>query len=193
MSGLSLFGVTSAAFEESVSVLGTSFTIGESTGGSGNESGTNTALKILVSNASESQGSNLADTIAGPSFDSITPEWVQSVPIKLYNKGSAVLDIVGSAAYVNDPDTLRDDLFIEILAWNDTNNNGTVEESEIGESYGYDTILRFKNDTFNLGELGAESVKGYVLKFDGSGLSDVNIGKTAVYDFIFTAVEKATE
>ena len=194
MSCASLFGITSAAFEEKVSVAGASFTIGESSGTpGGEETGTNTALKIFVNNANSSQGSNLADMVTGPVFENVTPEWVQSVPIKLYNKGTTILEVVGSATYISDPDTLRDDLFIEILAWNDANNNGLAEETEIGESFGHDTILRFKNDTFSLGELSGESVKGYVLRFDGTGLSDVNIGKTAVYDFVFTGVEKASE
>ncbi len=194
LSCVSLFGVTSAVFEESASVAGVSFTIGEESSepGGGGTTG-NTALKILKNTAVSAEESNLADTINGPSFTNVNSTWVQTLPVKIYNKGGTVLDIVGTANYVNDPDTLRDDLYIEILAWNDANNNGTVEEGETGESYGHDTILRFKNDTFDLGELNGSSTRGYILKFDGSGLSEANIGKTAVYDFVFTGVEKVTQ
>lgn len=195
LSSLSLIGVTSAAFEEKVSVLGTSFTIasdvGEPVGGGGTTG--NTDLKILVSNSAAATGANLADSVNGSSFGDIKISWKQDFPIKIHNKGTKLLDIVGSANYINDPDTLRDDLFIEILAWNDANNNGTAEENEIGQSYGHDTILRFKNDTFSLGELGSASTKGYVLRFDGSGLSDANVGMAAVYDFVFTGVERVSQ
>lgn len=190
LSCVSLFGITSAVFEENVSVAGTSFTIGTSSGEPGGTTG-NTALKILKSNTAAASGSNLADTITGPAFENVNTTWVQTLPVKLFNKGTKTLAIVSGATYVSDPDTLRDDLYIEILAWNDTNNNGTVQEAEIGQSFGKNTILRFKNDTFALGDLTANSTKGYVLRFDGTGLSDANIGKTAIYDFIFTGVEKA--
>ncbi len=190
LSSASLFGVASAAFEEKVSVLGTSFTIGEMSDVPAPVN-SNTALKILKSNSSGSDSSNLADTVNGPAFNDVNQTWTQTFPIKLFNKGSKTLTIASGANYISDPDTLRDDLFVEILDWNDANSNGTVEESELGASHGHDTILRMKNDTFNMGDISANEVKGYALRFDGSGLSEANVGKNAVYDFVFTAVEKA--
>jgi hypothetical protein len=192
LSCASLVGITSAAFEEKVSVLGTSFTVGEM-GSEPAPVSSNTALKILKNNSGTSDGTNLSDTVNGPAFNDINQTWTQTFPVKLFNKGTKTLTLVSGATYVSDPDTLRDDLFVEILDWNDTNNNGTVENSELGTSHGHDTILRMKNDTFQMGDIELNSVKGYVLRFDGSGLSEANVGKTAVYDFIFTAVEKASQ
>ena len=187
---VSLFGVAAAAFEEKVSVLGTTFTVGEM-GGVPAPVGSNTALKLLKTNSGGSDSGNLADTVNGPAFNDVNQTWTQTFSIKLFNKGDKTLAVSSGATYISDPDTLRDDLFVEILDWNDSNNNGTVEESEIGASHGHDTILRMKNDTFNMGDISPSAVKGYVLRFDGSGLSEANVGKTAVYDFVFTAVEKA--
>ena len=189
LAAASLFEAATAAFEETVSVAGTSFTVGTEVGGNVDS---NTALKFLVDVGGAVEASNFADTINGPEFGNIDNLWTESVSIKIHNKGELPLDLISKSNYVNDPDVLRDDIFVEVLAWDDINGDGAFDTGEEGTSYGHDTILRWRNDTFPLGEILGSETKGFVLKFDGSGITDANFGQTAVYDFIFTGVEQTT-
>lgn len=183
-----LFQATSAVFEETVKVAGTSFSVATNFDGGGDPPPTpsNTALKMLKNLALGHEPGNLVDFIPGASFENINPTWVSEVPVKMYNAGSQVLDIVASAAYISDVDTIRDDIYVEISAWDDLNNNGVIDGGEEGDSYGRDTILRLRNDTFPLGELVSGETRGFILRFDGAGLTEVNKGMSAVYDFTFT-------
>ncbi len=191
--GLSLSGLfqaTSAVFEETVKVAGNSFSVATifEGGGGGTPGTSNTALKILKNLSLGAETSNLADTVPGSTFENISPTWVAESPLKIHNDGTTALDVVASADYVSDVNTLRDDIYIEISAWNDANNNGAVDAGEEGDSFGRDTILRMKNDTFPMGEIAAGETKGYLLRFDGAGLTEVNKGMSAVYDFTFTGL-----
>ena len=132
---------------------------------------------------------NLTDETTGPTFENITTAWKDKVLLKVYNQGEKSLKLVSKADYANDPNTLRDDIFVKVYAWQDANNNGTFETGEAGDQYGYDSILRMKNDTFNLGNLSAGTMKGLVMEFDGTGLSSANADQTAVYDFIISGEE----
>lgn len=181
----SLFQATSAAFEETVTVAGSSFTVGTETGAGVDN---NTALKFLVNLGGTVESSNLTDTINGPDFENIDSAWSDVVLVKINNSGSQLLDLVSKAVYINDPNTLRDDIYVNVMAWDDVNNNGLLEEGEEGVSYGYDTILRWRNDTFSLGSIEPESTRGFVLRFDGGGVTDANFGQSAVYDFEFTGI-----
>lgn len=183
-----LFQATSAVFEETVKVAGTSFSVATSFDGGGGTPSTspNVALKMLTDLSRGNASSNLSDFVSGASFENISPTWVSVSPIKIYNAGSQSLDVVASANYISDVDTIRDDIFVEISAWDDVNNNGVVDAGEEGDSYGRDTILRLKNDTFPIGEIATGETKGYILRFDGSGLTEINQGMSAVYDFTFT-------
>lgn len=192
LSVLTLIQATSALFEETVKVAGTSFTIGTSSGGGGGDTGTNTSLKILKTLDGQAVDSNFADSVSGPVFDNITPEWIAEVPIKIHNKGTTALSLISKVDYISDPDVLRDDLYVRVLEWNDSNNNGLVDAGEEGAEYGYDTILRWRNDTFPLGQIDGSQTRGFVMRFDGTGLTDTNIGMSAVYDFIFTGTEVTT-
>jgi len=191
--GLSLSGLfqaTSAVFEETVKVAGNSFSVATifDDGGGGTPTPSNTALKILKDLSLGAQISNLADFVPGSTFENINPTWIAESPLKIHNDGTSVLDVIASADYISDVNTLRDDIYIEISSWDDVNNNGVVEAGEEGDSYGRDTILRMKNDTFPIGEIAAGETKGYLLRFDGSGLTEVNKGMSAVYDFTFTGL-----
>ena len=183
-----LFGATSAVFEETVKVAGTSFSVATSFEGGGVAPDSNTALKMLKDLAVGTDSLNLSDSVPGQSFENIEPTWVGVSTVKMYNQGDIPLDLITSAEYVSDLNTLRDDINIEISAWNDDNSNGILDAGEEGDSYGYDTILRMKNDTFPIGTIGAGETKGFVLRFDGAGLTDSNKGSSAVYDFTFTGV-----
>ncbi len=186
LSFISIVQGTSAIFEETVKVAGTTFSVGD---GGTTEEPANTALKVLADASQTATESNLVDTIQGPSFEGITEEWSDQFSVKVYNKGDSTLDLVSKVDYISDPDVLRDDIYVEVLAWNDNNSNGIVDEGELGESYGYDTILRMRNDTFNLGSIEPEETRGFVMKFDGTGISETNNGMQATYDFLITGTD----
>lgn len=184
----SLFSVATAVLQESVGINGASFTVGTGTssGGSGTTPTGNTSLKMLIDLSGSTADSNLSDNINGPEFTNIGPDWLYELPVKVYNKGSGNLSLVASASYVNDPDVLRDDIFVKITEWNDQNNNGVVEQGEEGQILGYDTVLRLRNDTYNLGQIDPSQTRGYIFEFDGTGVSEANAGMSAVYDFLIT-------
>lgn len=184
---LTLIGATYALFEETVQVSSASFKIVSTTDGEIN--GGNTDLKILLNTGLASEGANLDDEVPGPIFDSVSKNWTADYPIKLFNNGDKTLEIISKADYVSDVDVLRDDLYIEILTWNDANNNGLVDSGEVGDSFERDTILRWRNDTFILDQIAPNETKGYILRFDGEGLTDINIGMQALYNFEFTGTE----
>ncbi len=186
LSFLTMIGATYAVFEETVKITNASFTVVSSSAVVG---GSNTDLKILLNPANPSQGANLDDQTAGPIFDNVSRYWVEDYPFKLYNKGDKTLDIVSKASYVSDINVLRDDIYVEAFGWDDANGDGLVTEDEIGESFGRDTIMRWRNDTFPLGQLNSKETRGFVLRFDGSGITETNVGMQALFDFEFIGVE----
>lgn len=189
MGFVSIFQATSAVFEESVKVAGTSFSVGAPPGDVEVPIDTNTALKMMGDLSGQPVSGNLFDSVSGMEFGYIHSEWTDEMAIKIHNQGDINLDLISKADYVNDPRPLRDRIYVEVLAWNDTNGNGLVDVGEVGASYGRDTILRWRNDTFPLGEIQPDETRGFVLKFDGSGITPAVEGATAVYDFVFTGIE----
>lgn len=185
----SLLQVASAVLQESVKVAGTSFSVGTGTGTGGGGGGTttgNTSLKILTNLTGGTNTSNLSDSVAGPTFTNVGPDWMDNFPVKVYNKGTVPLNLVALADYINDPDVLRDDIYVKIVEWNDSDNDGLVDTGEEGQTYGYDTILRLRNDTFGLGTINPSQQRGFVMKFDGTGVSEANANMNAIYDFVVT-------
>ena len=189
LSVAAVFSATSAAFEESVKVAGTSFSIGTDVGESEVLGPANVALKLFDNLGGSASVDNLVDSVPGPDFVGVNDVWTDTYLVKAHNSGDIPLDLVATANYVSDPDELRDDLFIEIIGWDDTNNNGVLDAGEETTSYGYDSILRFKNDTFLLGSIAQDETRGFVLRFDGSGLTEINETMVAEYDFLITGVE----
>jgi hypothetical protein len=149
----------------------------------------NQSLKLLQSLTGSTTANNLADQVPGPIFQNINTAWKGKALLKVYNSGTKTLKLISSAEYNSDPNTLRDDIFVKVSEWDDKNNNGKFEDNEIGDSYGYNSVLRMKNDTFNLGNLSAGDVKGFVMEFDGTGLSETNASQEAIYDFIINGEE----
>lgn len=190
LGAITIFQATSAVFEESVMVAGTSFSVGVPSGSDPSTPiDTNTALKMFVNLSGDSVSSNLADSLAGPSFGNINSAWSDEVAIKIHNAGSVPMNLVSTVNYVNDPNTLRNRINAEVIEWNDFNNNGQVDQGELGQSYGYDTILRWRNDLFHMGRINPDQTRGFVIKFDGAGLTQTNVGQSAIYDFVFKGVE----
>lgn len=186
---LILSGAVYAFIQENGKVKGTTFKV-SSNPGQGNEGGTsgNASLKLLKVLNGGTSATNLVDEFEGPTFENITAAWKDKVLLKVHNSGQKSLKLVSKADYANDPNTLRDDLYIKIYEWMD-NGDGVLQNSEIGSVYGYDTILRMKNDTFNLDTISPGATKSFIMEFDGSGLSEANADQTAVYDFIISGEE----
>jgi|LakMenE01Jun11ns_1017448.scaffolds.fasta_scaffold9908064_2 hypothetical protein len=187
---LSIGSAVYAFIQENGKVKGTTFKVSSTPvqGGSGGAD-LNNNLKLLKDLAGTTGTTNLTDELAGPTFENLNTAWKDSYPMKLYNQGEKPLKLISAAEYVNDQYTLRDDIFVKISAWNDVNNNAGAEPSEIGSSYGYNSILRMKNDTFNLGNINPGEVRGVILEFDGTGLSESNAGQTAMFDFVIKGEE----
>lgn len=177
VSFLLIGGLTYAAFMDKGRILGSSFSVGSSD------------IKLLSDLAGTLDSSNLLDELMGPSFAKIAPYWKQDYPIKIYNNGTDTLDISSTANYetANDPQELRQIIFVEPLDWSDSNNNGAVDEGEISASYGKKTIVKWKTEGFLLGPVNQGETKGYVLRFSTDTISDTKQGATAMFDFEFNA------
>ncbi len=181
---LLMAGGVYAAISETVKITGTTFNVGATFGGgSGGSSDTNTMLKMYVDLGGSNAESNLSDSVVGPVYDNINDTWSNEYAVKVYNNGSGDMTLIAKANYIDDPNTLRDDIYVSIIEWTDLDNDGVVDSGELGTNYGTDTILRLRNDTFDLGAISAGETRGFVYRFDGSGLSEANASQSAVYDF----------
>jgi hypothetical protein len=174
---LSSFGFAYAAFKDKTSFLGSSFTVGSAD------------IKLLVDLTGGTDTPNLTDQKTAPSFSNITSNWSQNYLLKIYNNAGSTLQLVSNADYLtaNDPDDLRTYLFVEMFPWNDTNNNGTVEDGELGTTLGRKNFIKWKSEGISLGNLITGEVKGLVLKFSTDALADTKQGKTGIFDFMFEA------
>lgn len=171
-------GITYAAFTDQSKFMGSTFSVGSAD------------IKLLNDLAGGTDSSNLTDQKQAPSFVNITPHWSQDYLVKIYNNSTTNLNLTSSSDYTtaNDPDSLRSYIFVEIFDWNDTNNNGQFDTGELGTSYGRKTIIKWKSEGFNLGQLNNGDVRGLVLRFSTDDLSDTKQGKTGIFDFTFDAV-----
>jgi hypothetical protein len=170
-------GVAYAAFKDQSKFMGSSFSVGSAD------------IKLLKELDGGTASSNLTDTKEAPSFTNISPNWSQDYLLKIYNNATTTLKITSNADYLtaNDPDNLRDIIFVEPFPWNDANNNGLVDADELGTSYGKKTIVKWKTEGFDLGNALTGEVRGLVLRFSTASVADSKQGKTGVWDFIFVA------
>jgi len=178
--GAGIVGVTWAAFSDKGDVLGSSFSVG------------NSDIKLLNSLTNGTIEDNLRDTLPGPSFANISPNWTQDYLIKLYNNGTTGLQLSSNSNYAtaNDPDDLRSYIYVEIIPWNDENNNGIVDTAEEGASFGKKTITKWKTEGIDLGTINVGTTAGYILRFSVGALSDTKQGKSAIFDFEFNAIQQ---
>jgi len=165
-----------AAFMDKGKILGSTFSVASSD------------LKLLKDLSLGGINTNLADEMQGPSFSNITANWTQDYLIKLYNNATDTLALTTNAFYetANDPDDLRSIIFVEPFVWND-NGNGTFEAGELGSSFGKKTIVKWKTEGFNVGQLEKGAIKGLVLRFSTDAVSDTKQGKSGSFDFEFGA------
>lgn len=171
-------GLTYAAFGDRGKVLGSKFSVGSAD------------IKLLLDNAGGTVPQNLMESLPGPEFTNVTPDWSADYQIKIFNSGTSPVILTTNADYLtaNDPDELRSVIFVEPMAWNDENNNGLVDTGEIGESLGKKSIVKWKTEGYEIGEINAGEIKGLILRFSTEALSETKQGTTAVFDFIFDSI-----
>ena len=168
-------GVTYATFGDKGKLTGSKFSVGSSD------------LKILAAYDAPITPDNLVDEKPGPEFNNIVPNWQDEYKLKLYNNGTTGVKVTSNAYYetVNDPDDLRTYIFVEPIVWDDMNNNAIVDAGEEGASLGKKSIVKWKTEGYDLGNLESGQVKSLILKFSVDSLSDTKQGKTGIFDFVF--------
>lgn len=173
---LSVIVATKAAFEDTGKVAGSEFSVG------------NVQMRLVDNLGEGAQEGNLLVLKQGPVFTNLFPGWGKDYALKLYNNGSLNMLVTSESSYTtaDDPSTLRDYINVEIFDWDDANDNGDVESSEISEtSLATKTLIKWKTEGIPLGILGPNEVKGYVLRFSSANLPDTKQTALAKYDFVF--------
>jgi hypothetical protein len=171
-----LIGIAYGAFLDKGKILGSSFSMGSAD------------LKFLNNLTLGAVQTNLVDEKQGPQFTNIGPNWTKDYYTKIYNNATESLTLTSNAYYetINDPDELRSIIFVEIFNWND-DNDGVFEEGELGTSLGRKTIIKWKTEGFNLGQLDTGAIKSLVLKFSTDSVAESKQGKNGTFDFEFGA------
>ncbi len=172
-------GATYAAFTDKAQVLGSTFTVGSAN------------LAFLEDLALGTNPSNYREELTGPAFTNISPGWTQDYLVKLISLASSEISISTNAYYetINDPESLREIIFVEILKWYDTNQNGILDEGEEGPSLGQKTIIKWKTEGFTLGQLFYGQTMGLILRFTSPVVSETKQGASALFDFQFNSIQ----
>lgn len=172
-------GAAYAAFTDRGTVAGSSFSVG---------SGDIKLLENLTAGISEE---NLKDEMAGPSFENIGPNWEESYLLKIYNNATTDINLTSNANYetANDIEELRQLIYVEPFEWDDANQDGTADPDEIGNSLGRKTIVKWKTEGYDLGQIPQGTVKELILKFSTDEVSNTKQGAGAVFDFEFDAIQ----
>lgn len=173
-------GITYAAFIDKGKVLGSNFSVGSAD------------IKILNDLLLGTQPSNLVDEKPGPSFLGIGPNWSEKYLIKIFNNSTGQIRLTSNSNYVTaeDPDDLRNIIYVEPFLWNDSNNNGMLDTGEEGNSFGRKTIVKWKTEGYDLGLVQAGETSSLILKFSTDAVSDTKQGKSALFDFEFNSTEE---
>lgn len=176
---LLVVGVGYAAFLDKAKILGTSISVGSAD------------IKLLDNLAGDVVPENLVDSKSGPIFDNIGPNWSAEYPVAIFNNGTSLLEIRSFANYetANDPDDLRQLIYVEPIQWTDSNDNGLVDSGELGINYGRKTIVKWKTEGYILDRILSGSVKSYVLRLSTESIPDSKQGKSLLFDFVFDAEE----
>jgi len=171
-------GVAVAAFGDKGEILGSNFSIGSAD------------IKLFKDLSGGTTPENLVDELNGPAFANISPNWSEDYPLKIFNNAPTHIQLTSNAYYVtaNDPDELRQIIYVEPINWGDANNDGVVEESELGSSFGKKTIIKWKTEGYDLSSVAPGAVKGIVLRFSTDNVSDTKQGKSAIFDFEFDSL-----
>ena len=177
---ITVIGVTYAAFTDTGKVLGSTFSVGSAD------------IKLLEDVTLGTESYNLVEELPGPNFDNISPFWVEDYLLKIFNNSANSVQISTTANYetINDPEDLRQIIFVEPIEWDDINNDGIFEPlTETGNSLGKKTIVKWKTEGFDLGTFGSGAVKSMILRFSTDEVSDTKQGASAIFDFEFDSME----
>jgi len=171
-------GVAVAAFGDKGEILGSSFSVGSAD------------IKFVEDLSGSTSSDNLADELSGPSFTNISPYWSEDYALKIYNNAAVHIQLTSNANYetANDPDDLRQIIYVEPINWGDANNNGVVDEGELGSSFGKKTIIKWKTEGYDLSSVAPGGVKGMLLRFSTESVSNTKQGKSAIFDFVFDSL-----
>jgi len=173
-----LMGVAYAAFTDQSKFAGSRFSIASAD------------IKLLNDLAGGTDALNLVDTKPVPSYDSISPGWVQDYLVKLYNNGTQTVTLTSNMDYLttNDPSTIREVLYMEPYDWTDADNDGVVDEGEQGVSYGRKAFTAWKTTGFNFGQVDAGTVKALIMRFSVGNVTNAKMGAVGIFDFMFDSV-----
>lgn len=168
-------GIAYAAFSDRGDVQGTTISVGSAD------------LKILDDLGGNVDPSNLLDEKGGPSYQNIGSDWSIEYPIQLFNNGTGQISLFSTADYetANDPQDLREEVEVEIFAWDDLNSDGNQTPDEIGTSFGKKTIVKWKTEGFDLGNMDTGEVRGFIIEFSTTELPDSYQGASLMFDFGF--------
>lgn len=169
---------TYAAFTDKAKILGATFSVSSAD------------LRLLDDLAGGIASDNLVDEKEGPSYDEVSSYWEEDYLVKLYNNAPTDVQLTTNAYYVtaNDPDDLRQEIYVEPFDWDDANSDGVVDSGEMSStSYGKKTIVKWKTEGFDLGTASTGSVRGLVLRFSTDALPVSKQGASALFDFEFEA------
>jgi hypothetical protein len=144
-------------------------------------------LKFFKDIASSAVAENLTSEISGVAFDNIINGWSNDYLVKIQNTSANPLQVKSFANYstADDPASLRYSLYVEVIPWNDSNNNGLAEETELSTSLGVKSFVKWKTEGFDLGSFESNKSYGYVLRFTADGITDSKQGQSGAFDFEF--------
>ncbi len=176
----SVVGISMAAFTDEGKVLGSTFTVGSAD------------LKFQADLTRGTDPANLVDQLNGPTFSNIGSTWEGVYLLKLENHGTKKIDVTSYADYVtaNDPDDLRTYMEVSIYEWNDTDQDGQLDDGEQNLLLGKKTITKWKTEGIYVGERNPNQAIPLVIRFTTNNLSETKQGSNAIFDFNFEATEK---
>ncbi len=175
LAGVLVSGVAFAALSNKVLMKGVAFKT------------STVELKFLKSLTGGNSSDNLTSEISGVSFDGIVNGWTTDYLVKINNSSQNSLQVKSFANYAtsDDPASLRYSLYVELFPWNDLNNNGTIDENEIGTSLGIKNFVKWKTEGFDLGSFESAKTYGYLLRFTADEITDSKQGQSGSFDFEF--------
>ena len=122
-------------------------------------------IKLLDDLGGGVDASNLLTEKQGPTFQNVYPDWYEDYLVKIYNNSANVVNLTSNAYYetANDPEDLRQLLYVQPIEWSDNNGNGVVDDAEDGVGMERKTIVKWKTEGYDFGQLNPGEVKSLIL------------------------------
>ncbi|MCA9308201.1 MAG: hypothetical protein R3B92_03810 [Patescibacteria group bacterium] len=173
-------GVTYAAYSSLATVSSNKFTV------------TGSSLGLLKDLTKGVGSSNIVTKLEGRDYSQVTSGWSHDYLVKVHNGNSSPINLGSYNYYVttNDVDDLRYYLNVEIFDWDDSNDNGLLDEAELGKSYDKKSFVKWKTQGYSLGELKESTTRGFVLRFSVDSIADSKLGATGMFDFEFVDIPR---